>query len=257
MGEVNVCRAWFVNPMGGWLKSIGHQQAGPAPAELDWDMWLGPAPKVGYTKNRCHFDWRWFFDYGGGLMTDWGVHMIDIVLEGMQDTDPVSVSSVGGKLVLDDDRDTPDTMLTIFKFGKWVLHWEVRFNNGRGIDGGRGHGSEFVGTKGTLVVDRTDYQWFGEKPEHEAPPKPEKGENTHWQNFLDCVKSREKPRSDIESMAKTTIICHLGNIAYRTGKTITWDPKKQDVAGASLADARRCPSYERPYRAPWKLKKYA
>jgi predicted dehydrogenase len=254
LGPISVCRAWFVNPFGGWLKDIGKQNPEPPPANLDWDFWLGPAPKVPYAPNRCHVNWRWFFDYGGGLMTDWGVHMIDIVLLGMKESDPLTVASVGGKFVLDDDRDTPDTMQTIYRFPNWVMNWEVRFANGRGLDGGRGHGAEFIGTQGTLVVDREGYQWFPEKPENEGPPKQEPGENTHWQNFLDCVKSRQKPRSDIESMAKTTMVCHLGNIALQAGRTLFWDPKRQDIA--NRADARSSVSYERLYRAPWKLKNY-
>ncbi len=255
LGEINMCRAWFVNPMGGWLKSIGHESPQAPPAGLDWDFWLGPAPRHGYTPNRCHFNWRWFYDYGGGLMTDWGVHMIDIVLLGMNQSDPLTVQSVGGRFVLDDDRDTPDTMQTTYRFPKWVMNWEVRFNNGRGPDGGRGHGAEFIGTKGTLIVDRTDYQWFPEKPEHEGPPPPVKAESTHWQNFLDCVKTRQTPRSGIASMAKTTMLCHLGNIAYQSDRTIRWDAQKQDIANRE--EAKHCTAYERPYRAPWKLKKYA
>lgn len=254
LGEISVCRAWFVNPTGGWLKSIGREPAQTPPASLDWDFWLGPAPKVPYTPNRAHFHWRWFFDYGGGLMTDWGVHMIDIVLLGMRDTDPLTVSAAGGKFVLDDDRDTPDTMQALYRFPKWNLIWENRFNNGRGLDGGRGHGAEFIGSKGTLVVDRTDYQWFPEKSEHAGPPPSPKGENTHWQNFLDCVRSREKPRSDIESMGKTTLLCHLGNIALRTEQVLRWDAAKQDIANKAVV--KNCHSYERPYRAPWKLRQF-
>lgn len=254
LGEITVCRAWFVNPAGGWLKGIGHEQPQLPPASLDWDFWLGPAPKHAYTPNRCHRNWRWFFDYGGGLMTDWGVHLIDIVLLGMKESDPLSVHSVGGIFAMDDDRETPDTMQAIYRFPKWVMNWEVRFNNGRGLDGGRGHGIEFIGANGTLVVDRTDYQWFPEKPENEGPPPMPKADNTHWQNFLDCVKSRGTPHSDIESMAKTTMICHLGNIAYESGKAIQWDVKQQDVANRE--EVKHCVSYERPYRAPWKLKTY-
>jgi predicted dehydrogenase len=254
LGQISVCRAWLVNPLDGWLKSIGHQEPEPPPAHLNWDFWLGPAPRVPYQPNRGHSNWRWFFDYGGGLMTDWGVHMIDIALLGMRESDPMSVSSVGGKFVLDDDRDTPDTMQTIYRFPKWVMNWEVRFANGRGLDGGRGHGAEFIGTKGSLVVDREGYQWFPENPEHASPPKQEGGENTHWQNFLDCVKSRENPRSDIESMAKTTTVCHLGNIALQCGRTIYWDAQRQDIA--NRAEAKSSTAYERAYRGPWTLKNY-
>jgi hypothetical protein len=134
------------------------------------------------------------------------------------------------------------------------MNWETRFSNGRGLDGGRTHGAEFIGSNGTLVVDRTDYQWFPENPDNPGPPPPEKSEHNHWQNFIDCVKSRAKPRSDIQSMAKTTICCHLANIAYQSGKTIRWDKEKQDIANRD--DVSHCVSYERQYREPWKLKTY-
>jgi predicted dehydrogenase len=251
MGDVNVCRAWIT----GQDKSIGHQTPQPVPAGLDYDMWLGPAPKREYQPNRCHYTWRWFFDYGGGLMTDWGVHMIDIVLLAMKQ-EPTRVASTGGKFTMNDDRDTPDTMQAIYQFPKFTMNWEYRFNNQRGLDGGRSHGSEFIGTKGTLIVDREGYQYFpnGDSKNAEQPPKLERTESTHWQNFLDCVKTRETPRSGIESMAKTTMLCHLGNISYECGKTVQWDKDKQDITNHS--DVKHCISYEREYRSPWKLKMY-
>jgi predicted dehydrogenase len=248
MGTVNICRAWIT----GQDKSMGHQTPQAAPASLDYDMWLGPAPKRPYQPDRCHYTWRWFFDYGGGLMTDWGVHMIDIVLLAMRE-DPTRVATSGGKFTMDDDRDTPDTMQAIYQFPKFTMNWEYRFNNQRGIDGGRNHGSEFIGSKGTLIVDREGYQFFpnGDPKNVEPPPKLERTESTHWQNFLDCVKTRETPRSGIESMAKTTMLCHLGNISYECGKTVQWDAEKQDII--NHGDVKHCISYEREYRKAWKL----
>ena len=255
MGDVSVCRGWNVNPVGSYTSNIGKQSPQNPPPELDWDFWLGPAPKRGYQPNRCHFQWRWFFEYGGGLMTDWGVHMLDICMLGMNQTDPVLVSAVGGKFATDDDRDTPDTMVATYQFPKFVMTWEHRFNNDRGLDGGTNHGTEFIGSKGRYVIDRFGTQWHpSKKEEKETPPAFEKQDSTHWQNFLDCVKSRNKPASDIVSMAKTTMVCHLGNIALQTGKTLHWDPKKQDIANRS--DVKNCISYEREYRKPWKLKMY-
>jgi predicted dehydrogenase len=254
MGEIAVCRAWFVSAFGGWPKPMEKQPDGVAPAGFDYDFWLGPAPKRPYNPNRSHWNWRWFFDYGGGLVTDWGVHMMDIVFQGMQQSDPMSVACTGGIYALKDDRDTPDTMQAIYRFPSFLMNWETRFTNGRGLDGGRTHGAEFIGTKGTLLVDRTDYQWFPERPENEGPPPPAKGPRDHWRNFVDCIKSRGQPRSDIESMAKTTICCHLANIAFQSGKTIRWDATKKDLA--NLSDGRGCVSYEREYRRPWTLKHY-
>lgn len=254
LGTIAVCRAWFVSVLGGWPKPMEKLPDAVPPAGFDYDFWLGPAPKRPYNPNRAHWNWRWFYDYGGGLVTDWGVHMMDIVFQGMQQSDPKSVACTGGIYALKDERDTPDTMQAIYEFPNFLMNWETRFSNGRGLDGGRTHGAEFIGSNGTLVVDRTDYQWFPEKPENAGPVPPEKSQHDHWKNFIDCVKSRAKPRSDIESMAKTTMCCHLANIAYQSGKTIRWDANKQDLVNP--ADASGCKSYERPYREPWKLKVY-
>ncbi len=254
MGDINMCRAWIVNAADKPNSNIGKQSPQNAPAELDWDMWLGPARKVGYQPNRCHNNWRWFFDYGGGLMTDWGVHMMDIGFLALQNTDPISVASAGGIFTTRDDRDTPDTLLATYKFPKFLMTWEHRFNNGRGLDGGENHGVEFIGTNGSLIVDRGGYKYFPEKENAVQPPPLNRLESTHWQEFLDCVKSRKTPRSGIESMAKTTMLCHLGNIALQSGKTLRWDAKKQDVE--NHGDVKNCISYEREYRNPWKLKMY-
>jgi len=250
MGKVNVCRAWMCYP----LPDIGRQQPQNPPPGLDWDFWLGPAPKRGYQPNRCHEHWRWFFETGGSLMTDWGAHMIDIVLLGMGESDPVSIMAAGGKLVCEDDRDTPDTLHVVYQFPKWVLNWEHRFHNTRGLDGGKDHGAEFIGEHGTLIVDRAGYRYHPYPPDQEPPPQSQWVESTHWQNFLDCVKSRHQPASDIESMAKTTILCHLGNIALQSGKLLHWDAQRQDVA--NHGDVKHCLSYQREYRKPWKLKIY-
>ena len=248
MGKINVCRAWMFYG----LRDIGRQQPQNPPAGLDWDFWLGPAPYHPYQPNRCHENWRWFFDTGGSLMTDWGVHMIDIVLLAMGESDPLSIMSAGGKLVCEDDRDTPDTLQAVYRFPKWVLNWEHRFNNTRGLDGGKEHGAEFIGDEGSLIVDRSGYQFYPYPPDE--LPKCQWAESTHWQNFLDCVKTRQKPASDIESMAKTTMICLLGNIALQSGKVLHWDAQKQDVANHT--DVRHCVSYQREYRKPWKLKMF-
>lgn len=244
-GKIAVCRAWTLGGGG-----VGHQEPTNPPPHLDWDFWLGPAPKVPYRPNRCHGSWRWFFDYGSGLTGDWGVHMMDIVLLGMNEWHPLEVASVGGKIISgeQDDRDTPDTQIAIFKFPNWILQWEVHVGP-PGLDGGGHHGAEFIGSKGTLIVDRGGFQW---KPngDHPGPSREPKG-GSHSRNFLDCIKTRQKPRSDIESMHWTTTLCHLANLAYLTGKTIKWDPVKEEVIGDRKA--MECQSYRREYRKPWKL----
>jgi predicted dehydrogenase len=259
LGQITLCRAWNVHGIADdqWVHGLGRQTPTTPPPELDWDFWLGPAPAHGYAPNRAHFDWRNFFDYGGGMMTDWGVHMIDTVLLGMRESDPTTIFSHGGIFARRDDRETPDTMQTVYQFPNWLLQWETRLANGRGLDGGAKHGAEFIGTKGTLIVDRQGYHFFPEdKNNTDGPPRALVNQpNPHWQQFVDCVKSRGTPRSDIESMTKVTLLCHLGNISYRTGRVMQWDATTWDAK--NRAEVTACSSYQREYRAPWKLKHYS
>lgn len=252
LGRINLCRAWSVNTRTGF----GHQSATPVPEGLDWNFWLGPAPFHEYQPNRCHNSWRWFFETGGGKMADWGVHMIDIVLLGMNETDPVSVHSEGGIFATDDDRNTPDTMQTLYRFPKWQMLWEQRAGNPFGLDGGKDHGAEFIGERGVLIVDRSAVRWFPREEDEKSeagPGETARGPNTHSENFIECIKTRATPRSDIASSAKTTMICHLGNISWQSKATVKWDAQSQDISNRA---ARHAISYERAYRKPWKLKVY-
>jgi len=249
LGDISVCRAWFLGNGG----SIGHVPPTNPPDGFDWDFWLGPAPHKLYRSNMNHWNWRWFFDYAGGQTADWGVHMMDIVCLALGEWDPIEVSCFGGDFVLDDDRDTPDTQIAIYRFPNFVLHWEVRWGNGRGLDGfGSGHGSEWIGTNGTLGIDRGKWEVFPEGDRLKEKPKTvNKVQVDHSQNFIDCVRSRKRPRSDIETMHKTTVLCHLANIAYRTGKKLEWNADREMITNEPAA--LNCPQYQREYRAPWTL----
>ncbi|MBW3623368.1 MAG: Gfo/Idh/MocA family oxidoreductase [Armatimonadetes bacterium] len=249
LGKVSVCRAWILGGAG-----VGNQKPQDPPAHLDWDFWLGPAPKVAYRPNRCHGSFRWFFDYAGGMAGDWGVHMIDIALLGMNTWHPQSVASYGGKILSgpQDDRDTPDTQIAIYKFNNpdFVLHWEVHVG-APGLDGGGDHGTEFIGSDAILRVDRGGWSVVGKDGQpREKTPSPNRV-NDHWSNFLDCMRSRKTPRSDIETMHYTTAACHLANVAYRTGREIDWDGKTQRITNAPAL--MRDQSFYRAYRKPWSL----
>ena len=246
---MSVCRAWILGGGG-----VGHQDPQPVPPELDWDFWIGPAAFVEYRPNRCHGSFRWFYNTAGGMAGDWGVHMIDIALLGMNAWRPVEVSSLGGKIISgpNDDRDTPDTQIAIYRFKDpdFVLYWEVHVGN-PGLDGGGDHGTEFVGDDAVLRVDRGGWSVVGKdgKPREKTPS--ENRVNDHWSNFLDCMRSRKATRSDIESMHYTTTMCHLANLSYRTGKGIDWDAKTERVTNdRSVMDDQ---TYRREYRKPWIL----
>ncbi|MGI6454576.1 MAG: Gfo/Idh/MocA family protein [bacterium] len=249
LGDIHLCRAWILGNSSG----IGHVSPSNPPEGFDWDMWLGPAPYQLYRANMNHWNWRWFFDFAGGQTADWGVHMMDIICLAMGQWDPIEVSSHGGTFVLDDDRDTPDTQIAVFKFPDFVLHWEVRWGNGRPLDGfSEGHGSEWIGTNGTLGVNRGRWEVFSEGDRlKEKPETVNPVQSNHHQNFVDCIRSRQTPRSDIESMHKTTTLCHLANIAFRTGKKLEWDADQEIITNEP--SAMDCPQYRREYRAPWHL----
>ncbi|GAB4451856.1 MAG: Gfo/Idh/MocA family oxidoreductase [Armatimonadaceae bacterium] len=252
LGKIKICRAWKTGFAG-----TGKQKPKDPPAELDYDLWVGPAAYEPYQDNRCHFQFRWYYNYAGGMTGDWGVHMIDTVLLGMNPGNdfqmPQRIACYGGKWVCDpdDDRTTPDTQLAIYQFPEYALHWEVSVS-GRGVGGTNDHGAEFVGTDGRIVVDRGGWTLFNNKNEPQEKPKTNRGTD-HQQNWIDAVKSRkiEDLRSEISSMHQTTAICHLANLALMAGHELEWDGKKQEVTNDRRA--KDLLPYRRSYRKPWSL----
>lgn len=207
----------------------------PVPAGVDYDMWLGPAAKRPFNANRFHYEFRWFWDYAGGLMCDWGVHLLDIMLWGMGVNEPLSVSSVGGKRLFPDDaRETPDYINVTYDFGSFTNTWEHYMGIGTG-QYGKGHGIAFIGTKGTLVVTRNGWEVIPEKEGQnfrmEAVPLIEKSDNgleLHAQNFIDVIKNHklETLACPIYAGATVAINAHMGNISLRNGDKIHWDAAK-------------------------------
>ncbi|MDG1572332.1 Gfo/Idh/MocA family oxidoreductase [Robiginitalea sp. M366] len=236
LGPIRLVKAWAYQ---GWMRPVPVVPDGPAPEGVDYDMWLGPAPKRPFNPNRFHFNFRWFWDYAGGLMTDWGVHLIDYALYGMQATTPKSVMASGGKFAYADDAsETPDTLQTVYEFDGFNLLWE----HATGIDGGnygRNHGIAFVGNNGTLVVDRGGWEVIPEV-EHESwrqlrdQPKMEAiplqaaaggGLGPHTLNFAEAVRNRDASilKAPISVGYHAARVCHMGNIAYKAGKRLFWD----------------------------------
>lgn len=248
LGKINLVRAWTCSGV-----TPGKVKVCPAPKELDWDFWVGPAKWEPFKPCYHPGHFRWFFNYAAGLTGDWGVHMLDTVGTFMDEWHPLEVASYGGKLACgpDDDRDTPDTQIAIFKFPDWILQWEIHVH-GPGLDGGGGHGVEFIGDKGVFRIDRDG--WFFDKGKENGPKTVEKLPTDHWQDFLQCMKTREKPRSNIESMHYSTNLCHLANSAYLMGRSLKWNGKKQEFAGDK--QALQCQSYIREYRKPWTLPRH-
>lgn len=232
LGNVRLVKAWSYQ---GWMKPIPVAGDAAAPAGVDYQKWLGPATSRPFNPNRFHFNFRWFWDYAGGLMTDWGVHMIDYALLGMKAATPKSIVASGGKFAYPDDAsETPDTLTAIYEFEGFNLQWE----HATGIDDGpygRTHGVAFIGNNGTLVLNRQGWEVIPEKEDGknklEAVPLQKSVDNglqLHTQNFLDVIQSRklEDLKAPIQAGAHVANICQMGNIAYRTGKKIYWDSSK-------------------------------
>lgn len=249
LGKVGLVRAWAYLD---WIRPIGNPPDAAPPAHLDYDLWLGPAPKRPYNPNRCHFNFRWFWDYAGGLMTDWGVHLIQVLLWGMGSEPPKAVMSSGGKYVLEDNSETPDTQMTVYDFPAYTLVWEHKVGIGLGLYN-RPWGMAFVGTEGTLVINDTGWEILREPSKDALEPKKFPGgpdpRPAHVRNFLDCMKSRQAPVENLDVGHHVSTVAHLGNIALRTGRRIVWDPAGESVLGD--AEANRLVTV--PYRAPWKL----
>ena len=263
IGKVTQVRTWnFGNesPAG-----IGNPPDSAPPKELDWDMWLGPAPMRPFNPNRFGVfpdrwsSFRWFWDYAGGMMTDWGVHWLDIVQLVMGVDAPRFVSASGGKFVLEDNRETPDTILATFQYPGFICTYENRVANGAPLLNGKTNGITFHGTDGTLFVDRQGLEIFPEtrksgettvdRTQALAVENSNQHHLDHMKNFIDCVRSRETPVADIEIGHRSTTTALLGNIAYRTGRRIEWDGARERIVG----DAKASAHLARPYRRPWKL----
>jgi predicted dehydrogenase len=259
LGKIRLVRAWAYLDWKGETPVVPDSDP---PASADYDMWLGPAPKRPFNKNRFHFTFRWYWDYSGGLMTDWGAHMIDIANWAMGIKAPSSAMSAGGKYGFPTDAmETPDTQQVIWAFPEFNMIWEHMLGVGRGPEA-REHGVAFHGNNGVLVIDRAGWEVYGEtdaigkKRMFKAPGVPRANAGnvdyhaTHIQNFIDCMRSRKRPNSDVEIGHNSMIACHLANIAQRLGRLVKWDVEKEMIVGDPEAQERHV---SRAYRAPWKL----
>ena len=249
LGKVGLVRAWAYLD---WIQPIGKPADAEPPAGVDYNLWLGPAPARPFNPNRFHFNFRWFWDYAGGLMTDWGVHLLQVLLWGMGSEPPKAVLSSGGKYVLDDNSETPDTQLTVYEFPSYTMVWEHKVGVGLGLYH-RPWGMAFVGTEGTLVINDEGWELLREpRKDSLEPGKFPPGKDprpAHVRNFLDCVKSRQQPIENLEVGHHISTVAHLGNIALRTGRKIVWDSAQQQIVNDP--EAHRLTSVN--YRAPWKL----
>jgi predicted dehydrogenase len=251
IGEVHRIHAGMQRNISPGLKPT-EMATGLSPA-LDWDMWLGPAPMRPFDPFRCIYNFRWFWDYSGGQMTNWGAHHLDIARWIIGAEAPTEVSGFGGRYALTDGGETPDVQQVTYQFPKAVVTW-----TSSEVAQGKPLTLEIYGTKGTLTLLRSGFQVLPEMigAGKEKTPAMEalqaKGNDlnvAHARNFLDCVKSRQRPNADVEEGHRSAVMCHLGNISTRLGRSIKWDAAMEQVVG----DAEANRMLARPYRSPWRL----
>jgi predicted dehydrogenase len=233
---------------------FGNPPDGDPPADLDWEFWLGPAPKVQYNPNRFNRHY-WFWEYGGGWPSEWGVHLHDVTHWAMKVDQPLSAVASGGKFVRKDNCVLPDTFEAVFEYPGFITMYSFRHGNGRPVDG-MDYGSAFYGENGTLIINRQSWRILPEKNEAgkfrmEAKEGPGTSEiPEHQQAFLDAVKAHKiSDASDVEIGHHSSLPGHLSNISFRVGHKVYWDAEKGNIKDDPEASKLLVPEY----RAPWKL----
>jgi predicted dehydrogenase len=259
---------------------FGNPPDEPAPRELDYDMWLGPAPHRAYNPNRAIYHFRWFWDYSGGQMTNLGAHSLDIVHWCVDMKGPSAITSVGGRFFLKDNCEVPDIQDTIIEYPGFQAVCQFRECAAGAATAGMGS-LTFHGNKGSMILGRDGFEIVPDKKEKPVnvvariigghpiggpQPEPEEGNEKfrteplkdtsgdakaqyvdHARNFLECIKSRKQPNSDLESGHRVATVCHLANISLKLGRKIRWNAEKEEVIGDKEAAAMLV----RPYRKPW------
>lgn len=274
IGKITMAKSYHhrnESPMG-----IGNPKDSEPPAGLDWDFWLGPAPKVAFNSNRCLYKFRWFYDYSGGQLTNFGTHYLDVIQWALGQDAPKSVCAMGGKYVVEDNREIPDTMEAVWEYdGCLATFSQINANaapgNMKGVE------MEFRGTKGTLYMhEGRGFEIVPENIRTEELPalspikrkenakqgqavKPARGPEmgkkgssdtaAHARDFLDCVKSREQTHCPVETGHRSTTATLLGKISMQRKKLLMWDPKAERVTNDE--EANKLLGYQ--YREPWKL----
>jgi len=273
IGQVAMVNAFTLDNE--WPTGIGNPPDGDAPDPKMWDRWLGPAPKVRYNKNRMFYKFRWFYDYSGGQLTNYGVHAVDMIRWCIGKEYPRRVTALGGKYVLHDNREIPDTLQAVWEYDGGVLVTFAQSDTNRAPGGLRPAEIIIRGTKGTLYLmggkweivpeQVSDREFFARTPLDRATEKASKNrtpameprvggvgpESTpaHARNFLDCVKSRQKCNADVLIGHVSTSTVLLARIALKTGSLLEWDGARERFTNNDAANGL----LEYKYRPPYKL----
>lgn len=257
-GRICVSRAYRISNM--FPDGIGHATPATPPAQLDWDMWLGPRPIRSYQDNIAPYKFRWW-DLYSSQMGNWGVHYLDAIRWCTGELAPAAVCAMGGRFAVDDDRTIPDTMEVTFEFksGRLAIFGQYETSGNPILPYGeielRGtQGTVYVGTKGYQVVPERGGQFQSRRPRMSNEEHESDGDNAsltalHARNFLDCMRSREKPNADVETGHRSTSLSLMANISLMLGQRLEWDAGNERFVNNE--EANDLLHYE--YRDPWKL----
>lgn len=258
IGRPYFARAWYANTRG----SIGRGKVAGVPEWLDYDLWQGPAPRTPYRDNVIHYNWHWFWRWGTGEINNNGAHEIDVARWALDVDYPTRVTSSGGRFHFDDDWEMYDTQVASYEFeGGKSITWEGRSCNGRPIEG-RSRGTSVHGEEGTVVIDRSGYVVYDNRNNEvkrsirgqtdSALDTRGGGDLTtlHIENFLATIRGDATPNAPVDDGARSVLLCHLGNIAQRTGRTLDCDPRNGHIVG----DPEAMTLWGRDYEPGWEPK---
>jgi predicted dehydrogenase len=228
---------------------IGRVADSEAPPHVNYDLWLGPAPKRPFNRNRFHYNWHWHWDYGTGDTGNDGVHQIDIARWGLGVEMPNAVSCSGGQLFYDDDHETPDTQIATFEYDDVYLMFEMRLWTPYGLEG-HDNGDVFYGDNGTMSIGRKGWQ-VTFKNGKKGPSGP-RGSTPHAANFIKAVRSRKATdlNADVEVGHHSATLCHLANIAMRVGRRLRFDTKQERFINDPEANTYLTKKYRKGYELP-------
>jgi predicted dehydrogenase len=254
LGPIRTVKVWCYQ---GWMKPEPVVADTPPPPGVDFAMWLGPAPQRTFNSSRFHFNFRWFWDYAGGLMTDWGVHLLDYGLLGMKATTPKTIAALGGRFAYPDlCEETPDTLTTLYEFDGFNMVWD----HAMGIDNGsynRDHGIAYIGNNATLILSRSGWEVIEERQSKNKVAKPfvkssDNGLDNHWVNFIAAVRSRkmEDLHCSIEEATHVATVAQMGNISFRSGQRLSWDAGAGQFTDDKINAGYLMKEYHNGYKLP-------
>ncbi|MDB4159440.1 Gfo/Idh/MocA family oxidoreductase [Flavobacteriaceae bacterium] len=254
LGPIRTVKVWCYQ---GWMRPDPIVANSAPPKGVDYKSWLGPAPNIPFNSSRFHFHFRWFWDYAGGLMTDWGVHLLDYALLGMEASLPKSIVGLGGKYAYPNlAEETPDTLTTLYEFDNFNLVWD----SAMGIDNGsygRDHGIAFIGNNATLILNRGGWEVIEERQSENKVAKPlvkpsDNGLDKHAQNFIDAIRSNtpQSVNCSVQQGAHVATVAQMGNISYRSGQKVVWDQNASQFTDSAINREYLTSKYQNGYLLP-------